>query len=119
MIQLWRYFHVKPRFQILKQTYEEYQRYMEGWPYGKEYEQGPMVPGFIPAYEKPHYDQQLSNHLDDQFKSEEYPEPLPEPQALNNGIKMPSYKKSGSQGYRMFHLICLLNRNENHFQFFH
>jgi len=87
-----------------KMTYDEYQRYMEGWPYAREIEQAP--PGYVHIFEKPSHEEISNNSLDEQLKAvEEYPEPLPVPQAQlsNDDLKGPLYKKSGSH-YHM--TIC-------------
>lgn len=75
---------------------------MEGWPYAREIEQAP--PGYVHVFEKPAHEEISNNSLDEQLKAiEEYPEPLPVPQAQlsNDDLKGPLYKKSGSH-YRKF-----------------
>lgn len=80
---------------------------MEGWPYAREIEQAP--PGYVQIFEKPSHEEISNNSLDEQLKAvEEYPEPLPVPQAQlsNDDLKGPLYKKSGSH-YRKFYLFLL------------
>lgn len=78
---------------IIFQGYEDYQRYLNEWPYTRDLEK---LPPFAPNYEKQIIFDKPMNHLDEQVNSvEEEPEPLPEPQAYSVG-KPPSYKKSGS-----------------------
>lgn len=76
---------------------------MEGWPFEKELERGPPAPTYVQVYENPSHDEINNNRLDEQLKAaDEYPEPLPVPQALNgDDFKGPLYKKSGSH-YRKF-----------------
>lgn len=79
---------------------DEYQRYVDGWPYEKELEQSPPSAEFMRNFEKSlNVADHLTNRLDEHMKpDDEYPvEPLPTPLPL----KIQPYKKSNSQ-YRMF-----------------
>lgn len=68
---------------------------MDGWPYEKELEQGPPAAEVMRNFEKQlNLAEQLSNSLDEHMKpADEFPEPLPTPQAL----KIQPFKKSNSQ----------------------
>lgn len=72
---------------------------MEGWPYARDLEQAPPMPGYVQIYEKPSHEEIRNNRLD---VIEEAPERLPVPEALtNDDPKGPLYKKSGSH-YRKY-----------------
>lgn len=83
----------------------DYQRYMQGYPYGTELEQAPPMPGYNQlSFEKfTHNGEQIHNNLDEQDTlDEERPEPLPNP-AMQMGERRVELKKSGPQ-YHM--TIC-------------
>lgn len=88
---------------------------MDGWPYEKELEQGPPAAEMMRNFEKQlNLAEQLTNSLDDHMKpADEYPEPLPTPQAL----KIQPFKKSNSQyrtliGIMMYLLDIYCKRHE-------
>lgn len=81
---------------------------MDGWPYEKELEQAPPAAEMMRNFEKElNLAEQLTNSLDEHMKpADEYPEPLPTPQAL----KIQPFKKSNSQ-YRKFILASFVCRS--------
>lgn len=76
-------------------------RYMDGWPYERELEQGPPIAELMRKYEKS--TPQFTNSLEDHLKpADEFPELLPVAQPL----KSQPYKKSNSQ-YRTYLLVLV------------